>query len=151
MGRVPGQPQTPRHHEDHRRTRPPPRRGPRGQLSCSTPRCIQQFTSTHQDQPDQKPTRPGSTRSKPTGEAMKIVRKNTISSPLAASSLCLIALLILACGCNTGKAAPTPANFTLAINNHFLDHPDCLLADTRFPLETTDPQKTRQMDSLLKD
>jgi hypothetical protein len=82
---------------------------------------------------------------------MKIVRKNTISSPLAASSLCLIALLSLACGCNTGKAAPTPANFTLAINNHFLDHPDCLLADTRFPLETTDPQKTRQMDSLLKD
>jgi hypothetical protein len=81
---------------------------------------------------------------------MKIIRENTITSPPAISSLFLIALLVLAFGCNTGKSAPTSAAFTLAINNHFLDHPDCLLDDTRFPFETTDPAKTKQMDSLVK-
>jgi hypothetical protein len=81
---------------------------------------------------------------------MNIIRKNTISSPPAVLSLCLIVLLALASGCNTGKSAPTAAAFTLAINNHFLDHPDCLLADTRFPFETTDPEKVKEMDSLVK-
>jgi hypothetical protein len=81
---------------------------------------------------------------------MKIVRKNTISSPSAISSLCLLALLTLASGCNTGKSAASPANFTLAINNHFLDHTDCLFFDTRFPFETSDSEKTKQMDSLVK-
>lgn len=81
---------------------------------------------------------------------MKVIRKNTISSPPAVLSLCLIALLVIASGCNTGKSAPTPAAFTLAINNHFLDHPDCLLPNTRFPFETTDPGQTKQMDSLVK-
>jgi hypothetical protein len=67
--------------------------------------------------------------------------------PLAITALALAAL---ASGCNSGKSAPTPSNFTLAINNHFLDHPDCLFSDTRFPFETTDPVKTKQLDSLVK-
>jgi len=79
---------------------------------------------------------------------MKIVRRNQVSVVPAATAGLL--MLILASGCNSGKSAPTPKNFTLAINNHFLDHPDCLLSDTRFPFETTDPAKTKQMDSLVK-
>ena len=78
---------------------------------------------------------------------MKIVRRNPASLALAATILVFVAL---ASGCNTGKSAPTPANFTHAINNHFLDHPDCLFSDTRFPFETSDPAKTKQMDSLVK-
>jgi hypothetical protein len=63
----------------------------------------------------------------------------------------LLAIATLASGCNnTGKAAPTTANFALAINNHFLDHTDCLFSDTRFPFETSDAVKTKQMDSLVK-
>lgn len=81
---------------------------------------------------------------------MKIVRRNQASLVLATAALGLCALATLASGCNTGKSAPTPANFTQAINNHFLDHTDCLFSDTRFPFETTDPAKTKQMDSLVK-
>ncbi len=68
----------------------------------------------------------------------------------SALTITALALAVLASGCNSGKSAPTPANFTLAINNHFLDHPDCLFSDTRFPFETSDPGKTKQMDSLVK-
>ncbi|MEI9979551.1 MAG: hypothetical protein WDN23_11230 [Edaphobacter sp.] len=64
--------------------------------------------------------------------------------------LIAVTALIFISGCNSGKSAPTPANFTLAINNHFLDHSDCLFSDIRFPFETTDPEKTKQMDSLAK-
>ena len=78
---------------------------------------------------------------------MKIVHKKTFSPLLTAATL---AFVTLASACNTGKSAPTPANFTLAINNHFLDHPDCLFSDTRFPFETSDPAKTKQMDALVK-
>ena len=78
---------------------------------------------------------------------MKIVRRNPASLARAATAVVLVAL---AAGCNTGKSAPTPANFKLAINNHFLDHPDCLFSDTRFPFETSDPAKTKQMDTLVK-
>jgi hypothetical protein len=70
---------------------------------------------------------------------------------MAFASLLLLAFCALASGCDTGKSAPTPANFTQAINNHFLDHTACLLADTRFPFETTDPVKTKQLDSLVQD
>ena len=62
--------------------------------------------------------------------------------------LLMFAFVVLTSGCNSGKSAPTPANFAQAINNHFLDHSDCLFSDTRFPFETSDPEKTRQMDSL---
>jgi len=78
---------------------------------------------------------------------MKIVRRNPASLVLAATTLALVALTS---SCNSGKSSPTPANFTLAINNHFLDHPDCLFSDVRFPFETSDPAKTKQMDSLVK-
>jgi hypothetical protein len=67
--------------------------------------------------------------------------------------LCKWAALTLALaltGCSSGKSAPTPANFTQAINSHFLDHTDCLLSDTRFPFETTDSNTTKQMDALVK-
>jgi hypothetical protein len=89
---------------------------------------------------------------------MKIVR-STQASPertaatlglTASAILLLLASVTLASGCNSGKSAATPANFTLAINNHFLDHADCLFSDTRFPLETSDPLKTKQMDTLVK-
>jgi hypothetical protein len=78
---------------------------------------------------------------------MKIVHRKPVSSLLTTT---ILAFVTLVSGCNTGKSAPTPANFTLAINNHFLDHPDCLFADTRFPFETSDPEKTKQMDTLVK-
>jgi hypothetical protein len=74
-----------------------------------------------------------------------IVRTNQVPLALAVLFACS-----LASGCNTGKSAPTPTNFTHAINNHFLDHTDCLFSDTRFPFETGDPVKTKQMDSLAK-
>jgi hypothetical protein len=79
---------------------------------------------------------------------MKIVQRTSALSTLAAIAL---VLFVSASGCNTGKSAPTPAAFTVAINNHFLDHTDCLFSDIRFPFETTDPEKTKQMDSLVKD
>jgi len=78
---------------------------------------------------------------------MKFGNRKSVSFALTATTLALVSL---ASGCNTGKAAPTPANFTLAINNHFLDHADCLFSDTRFPFETSDPVKTKQMDTLVK-
>jgi hypothetical protein len=61
-----------------------------------------------------------------------------------------ITFLVVATGCSSSKAKPTPENFTHALNSYFLDHKDCLLADTHFPYETTDKAKTKQMDSLAK-
>jgi hypothetical protein len=81
------------------------------------------------------------------------VANNKAATPVIGTiALHLIAVAALAfiSGCDSGKSAPTPANFTLAVNNHFLDHLDCLFSDIRFPYETTDPEKTRQMDSLVK-
>jgi hypothetical protein len=52
-------------------------------------------------------------------------------------------------GCHS-VTAPTPENFTAALNAHFLDHPDCLFPESpRFPFETTDPAKTKQMNALV--
>ena len=52
------------------------------------------------------------------------------------------ALLLATAGCHS-KSAPTPENFTTALNAHFLDHPECLLPDApRFPLETSDPTRS---------
>lgn len=51
-------------------------------------------------------------------------------------------------GCTT-KSSPTPENYTKALNTYFADRPECLLPDgPRFPLETTDPGKTRQLNAL---
>jgi hypothetical protein len=81
---------------------------------------------------------------------MNIVQRRQLSPMLAAATLSILAITALISGCNSGKSAPTPANFTQAINKHFLDHTDCLFADTRFPFETSDPEKIKQMDSLVK-
>ncbi|WP_353069138.1 hypothetical protein RBB75_20200 [Tunturibacter empetritectus] len=83
---------------------------------------------------------------------MTILRKHAqrTHASRTAAALSLIPLLLLP-GCNnTGKAAATPANFTIGINNHYLDHPECLLTDTRFPFETGDAATTKQMDTLVK-
>ncbi len=59
------------------------------------------------------------------------------------------ALLFATAGCHS-KSAPTPENFTTALNAHFLDHPDCLLPDApRFPFETSDPTQLKQMNALV--
>jgi hypothetical protein len=78
---------------------------------------------------------------------MKFVHSKLVSFLLTAATL---AFATFATGCNSGKSAPTPANFSKTINSHFLDHADCLFTDTRFPFETTDRDKTKQMDSLVK-
>jgi hypothetical protein len=58
--------------------------------------------------------------------------------------------LALACGCNS-KTSPTPENFTQAINTYLLAHTDCLLPEApRFPFETSEPGKTKQLDSLVQ-
>jgi hypothetical protein len=67
-----------------------------------------------------------------------------------ATSALTLALLLAASGCTSSKTAPSPANFTQALNDHFLDRKDCLLENIRFPFETTDKEKTKQMDSLVK-
>jgi len=83
---------------------------------------------------------------------MNIVQTKTVLKLFAATVTVLLLSLsvFLIGGCDSGKSAPTPKNFTLAINNHFLDHTDCLFSDNRFPFETSDPEKTKQMDSLVK-
>jgi hypothetical protein len=61
------------------------------------------------------------------------------------------ALALILTGCTgNGTSAPTPKNFTDAINKHYLDHSECLLSNIRFPFETTDREQTKQMDSLVK-
>jgi len=83
---------------------------------------------------------------------MKIVPSKPASIARAAALLSLLTIApLVVTGCNnTGKASATPANFTIGINNHYLDHPECLLTDTRFPFETSDPEKTKQLDTLVK-
>jgi hypothetical protein len=67
--------------------------------------------------------------------------------PLA---LTLVLTVVLAAGCNS-KTAPTPENFTQALNTYLLSHSDCLLPEApRFPFETSDPAKTRQLDALVQ-
>ncbi|MDQ2834480.1 MAG: hypothetical protein M3Y50_12170 [Acidobacteriota bacterium] len=64
--------------------------------------------------------------------------------------LCTAALLLATSACNNGKSAPTNDNFIRGLNNYFLEHTECLLPNTRFPLETTDKAQIKQMDSLVK-
>lgn len=58
-------------------------------------------------------------------------------------------LLFPAAGCHS-KSAPTPENFIQGLNKHFLDHPDCLFSNMRFPYATSDPKETARMDTLVK-
>ena len=55
----------------------------------------------------------------------------------------------LTAGCST-KSKATDQNFLQGLNKHFLEHAECLLVDVRFPFETSNPQQTKQMDSLVK-
>lgn len=62
----------------------------------------------------------------------------------------LVAGMLLLAGCHS-KTSATPDNFMVALNTHFLDHSECLMPEApRFPFETSDPMKTRQMDALVK-
>jgi hypothetical protein len=62
----------------------------------------------------------------------------------------LIAGLLLLAGCKSATD-PTPENYLATLNAYLPDHPDCLLDGTiRFPFETTDPAKMKQMDALVK-
>jgi hypothetical protein len=48
------------------------------------------------------------------------------------------------------KSSAKPQNFITGLNAHFADHPDCLLPDSPiFPFETSDPAKTKQMNTLV--
>ena len=62
----------------------------------------------------------------------------------------LVPITVPTTGCTGTKNAPTPENFTLALNAYFTSHPSCLLPNTRFPFETSDKATTKQMDSLVK-
>lgn len=73
----------------------------------------------------------------------------TICNRLRLKPACFLLLVALA-GCNNGKSAANNDNFIRGLNNHFLDHSDCLLPNVRFPLETTDKAQIKQMDSLVK-
>lgn len=65
-----------------------------------------------------------------------------------ACSIFLSATLLLS-ACNS-KTKATPENFTQAINNFYLDRPECLFPDIRFPYATSDPEVTKQMNTLVK-
>jgi hypothetical protein len=69
------------------------------------------------------------------------------SNFITAIAATLLALPLTACNSNS-KA--TPANFIAGLNAHFVDHPDCLFPDApTFPLETTDPARTKQLNALV--
>jgi hypothetical protein len=77
---------------------------------------------------------------------MKFVRTNQAAFPLA-----VILILTAISGCNSGKAAPTPANFMQTLNTSFLTRNECLFPESpRFPLETSDPTQRKQFDALVK-
>ena len=70
------------------------------------------------------------------------------SSTILKSALAFT-LLLPFIGCHS-KSAPTSENFIQGLNKHYVDHPDCLLANIRFPYETSDPKETAQLDTLVK-
>ena len=82
---------------------------------------------------------------------MTLVSKTPVATTLKAAALAILAAAILSptVGCNT-KTKPTPENFISTLNAFFQEHPDCLLVDTRFPYETSDPAKTKQLNTLVK-
>ena len=59
------------------------------------------------------------------------------------------ALLFGTAGCKS-PSDPTPENFTIGLNAHFLEHSECLLPDApRFPYTTGDPAELKQMNALV--
>ena len=68
-----------------------------------------------------------------------------------AALACGGALLLAGVGCHS-KTAATPANFVVALNEYFLEHPNCLFPQApRFPYEASGPVETKQMDALVKE
>ena len=64
------------------------------------------------------------------------------------AALALAATLFVT-GCHS-KTAATPENFIQSLNTHFLDRNECLFPEApRFPYETSDPVKTKQMNTLV--
>lgn len=82
---------------------------------------------------------------------MTFARKTPITDTFKAATVALLAIISLSStlGCNS-KNKPTPENFTDTLNAYFIEHPDCLLSDVRFPYETSDPAKTKQLNTLVK-
>jgi hypothetical protein len=73
---------------------------------------------------------------------MKLARTNQV--------LAAVLTLTFASGCNS-KTAAKPENFIQSLNARFLDHAECLFPDApRFPVETSDRDKVKQFDSLVK-
>jgi hypothetical protein len=69
--------------------------------------------------------------------------------PIFFAMLAGAVLLLATAGCHS-KTAATPENFTAGLNAHFLEHSECLLPDApRFPYETSDPVKTKQLNALV--
>ena len=68
------------------------------------------------------------------------------------TALPVLLLLLLECaGCDNPKTKPTNENYIKTLNAYFLEHSDCLLDGAMtFPLETSDPVKTKQMDALAR-
>jgi hypothetical protein len=76
---------------------------------------------------------------------MHVARSSRIASILIAGGILLQTTL----ACNSASS-PTPQNFIAGLNAHFVDHPECLFPDSpTFPFETTDPIKTKQMNTLV--
>jgi len=69
---------------------------------------------------------------------------------LSRTSALVVSLVFLSlAGCHS-KTAATPENFTLGLNKYFAEHADCLFPHgLTYPYETTDPEKTRQMNALV--
>jgi len=80
---------------------------------------------------------------------MKTARVFKLTFPAAKITILAALFLFTTIGCNS-KTKPTPQNFTEALNKWFLEHPDCLLSNTRFPYETSDAATTKQLDTLVK-
>lgn len=65
------------------------------------------------------------------------------------STIATALLMLPLAACNSTSKA-TPDNFIKGLNAHFADHSDCLFPDApTFPLETTDPVKTKQLNALV--
>jgi len=65
-------------------------------------------------------------------------------------TMLIVALVLSLAGCKN-TTDPTPENYLKTINAYLPDHPDCLLdSNTTFPFETSDPEKIKQLDTLVK-
>jgi hypothetical protein len=76
-------------------------------------------------------------------------RRPQSKSRFIASLAGTFVLLFPFAGCDS-KSSATPENFIAGLNAHFADHPECLFPDPPiFPYETSDPAKTKQMNTLV--